>query len=169
LVNAPEQIRLGTQIPGDVPATADITITPLGGAATPVWGLVGWLERPAIVNWVWNGDFESSTIGTSGWTAAAVTGVIGAGTSVTRDTTAARNKYGSANLAILTPATTDTGASFQVFQRFKKGRQYAALAWASSAAGVTATRIKLGVNGDGSTRRRGLRPPIGTARTWRWA
>lgn len=155
LVNTPEQIRLGGQIPGDVPAISDITVTPLGGAATPVWGLVGWLERPSIVNWCWHGDFETSAMSPasvpSGWSSATVTGVITAGTSILRDTTAARNKYGSANAAILTPATTDTGASFQIYQRFKKGRQYAALCWASSAAGVTATRIKLGVNGDIAT------------------
>lgn len=151
LVSMPEQVRLGGQIPGDVPATADITVTPLGGSATPIWGSVGWLERPAIVNWCWNGDFESSTIGTSGWVATAVTGVIAAGTSVTRDTTAARVKYGLADLQIVTPATTDTGASFQIFQRFKKGRVYAAMCWASSAAGVTSSRIKLGVNGDLAT------------------
>lgn len=151
LVSMPEQVQLGGAIPGDVSAVADLVITPLGGAAVPIWGTAAWLERPAIVNWCWNGDFESAPIGSGGWTNAAVAGVIGAATSVARDTTAARNKYGVGNLSIVTPATTDTGGSFQLFQRFKKGRLYVALCWASSAAGVTSSRIKLGVSGDLAT------------------
>lgn len=152
LINAPEQIRLQGQIPGDVPAICDLTMTPQGGSAAPIWGLAAWLERPLIANLCWNGDFESAAIGTSGWSTAAVSGVLaGPSTSVTRDTTAARNKYGAANLAIVTPATTDMGASFLINQRFKAGRLYAAFCWASSAATTPSVKMKLGVSGDLAT------------------
>lgn len=151
-VNLPEQIRLGGQIPGDLPAIADIEITPLGGPATPIWGAASWSERPLVTNECWHGDFEDATLSPatvpSGWSVAAVGGVTGAATSINRDTTAARCKYGAANAVVVCPATANTGATFQLFQRFKKGRWYAAFAWKSSAAGVTLTRYRLGVSGD---------------------
>lgn len=152
LVNTPEQIRLGGQIPGDLPAIADLAITPLGGPATPIFGMASWSERPLVTNECWHGDFEDATLspGTvpSGWSVAAVTGVTGLATSINRDTTAARVKYGTADAVIVNPATANTGATFQLFQRFKKGRWYAAFAWKSSAAGTTLTRLRLGMNGD---------------------
>lgn len=164
LVPMPEQVRLGGAIPGDVPATADLYITPLGGSATPIWGTAAWSERPQIVNWCWNGDFESSTIGSSGWTNAAVSGVIGASTTVVRTANFPTAKYGGSILRIDTPATTDTGASFFVAQRFKKGRQYAALAWVAHASSTTAVRIKLGVSGDLGT---GTASALSTTKTSR--
>lgn len=151
LISMPEQLRLGGQIPGDVPAIADISATPLGGSATPIWGTVGWLERPAVPNLCWNGDLESSVIGTGGWFATTGGAVIGAGTSVTRDTTATLTKYGVGNLQIVCPATNDTGAHFTLTYRFKKGRQYAAFCWAASAAGTTSAGIKLGAQADFAT------------------
>lgn len=149
LVNTPEQIRLGGQIPGDVPAAVDLTVTPQGGTAAPIWGLASWLERPLIPNLCWNGDFE--TLGTSGWTNSAVSGVLAAATSVATDTTAARVKFGTTNLLITCPATTDTGGSFLISHRFKAGRTYVALVWASAASATTAARVKLGVSGDLAT------------------
>lgn len=144
LLDVPEQIRLYGQIPGDAPATADIVVTPQGGTGTPIWGQVSWLERPLIQNLCWNGDFEDTTIAAGGWTAGAISGFTAAGTSVARDTTAARVKYGAADMQIVCPATAETGAAFSLVRRFKKGRQYAAFLWASSAAGTTNARIKLG-------------------------
>lgn len=148
LISSPEHVALVGPIPGDVAAQADIEVTPLGGSATPIYGMAGMLERPQINNLVWNGDFENATIGTGGWVATAVSGVIAAATSVARDTTAARVKYGSGDLQVVCPATTDTGASFQIFRRFRRSCTYAILVWASSAAGTTVARAKLGVSGD---------------------
>jgi hypothetical protein len=42
----PAQIALGTTIPGDAPALADITLTHSGGSAAPIWALIGWSKRP---------------------------------------------------------------------------------------------------------------------------
>lgn len=39
----PKAIALGGTIPGDAPALADITVTPSGGAAAPIWALLAWL------------------------------------------------------------------------------------------------------------------------------
>lgn len=151
LVNAPEQIRLNGQIPGDVPATADLTVTPVGGSQVPIWGLASWLERPIVPNLCWNGDFESSVFGAGGWSNAAISGVIGAATNGTIDSTAGRVKFGANDLQVNCPATTDTGVSFQIVRRFKQGRTYAALLWASAGSATTAARIKLGVSGDLAT------------------
>lgn len=41
----PEAILLGGSIPGDAPAKADITITPSGGSAAPIWALLGWAKN----------------------------------------------------------------------------------------------------------------------------
>lgn len=43
----PKQIALGGSVPGDAPALVDVHVTPSGGAAPPVWALVGWTERPS--------------------------------------------------------------------------------------------------------------------------
>ncbi len=42
----PATIALGTAIPGDAPALADITLTHSGGSAAPIWALIGWSKRP---------------------------------------------------------------------------------------------------------------------------
>lgn len=44
----PETLVLGGTTPGDAPATADITVTPSGGAAAPLWGLLGWGRKPTV-------------------------------------------------------------------------------------------------------------------------
>jgi len=147
----PEQVRLGGAFPGDVPALVDATITPKSSPpGPPIWGLVGWLERPLIANLCWNGDLESDVIGATPWTSGVITGVIGACTPL-RITTAARVKYGLTALQITTAATTDTGSAFLIPGRFKRGRTYAALCWASAASATTSSRIKLGVNTDIAT------------------
>lgn len=173
-LTCPDQVQLRGAIPGDAPARADLHITTSGagsgsGAGTgaggqqyPVWAGVGWTPRPALHNEVANGDFEDDA---DNWFATAVTGVIGAATSVTRDTTAARVKAGAAALRIQCPATTDTGGWTLVPIRAKKGRRYIGLFWASSAAGVTQTRAKLGVNGDLAT---GSAVALTTTPTLRW-
>ena len=139
------QIALAGSLPGDAPAVADAVITPSGGSAAPAWAWLAWTERPQTWNRCWNGDFEEDT---NGWSVAAVTGVTGAATSITRVTTAAKVKYGTAAGDIQTPATANTGASFAMYGRFRKGVTYTAELWAYSAAATTNTRIRLGVNGD---------------------
>lgn len=147
----PEVIYLQGPIPGTAPALADVEVTPSGGAgAAPSFAHLGWTPRPPIFNMCWNGDFEEDT---NGWTVAAITSIQGAGTSITRDTTAARNKYGAANGQIVLPATSGTGASFLIYRRFKQGVPYTAMLWASSAAATTSMQLFIGVAGNrtGST------------------
>ena len=141
----PEVLRLGGLIPGDAPALCDLTVTPSGGSAAPVAALVGWWPAVGPWNMVTNGDFEDDT---DGWVVTAVSGVTGAATSITRITTAARVKYGAAAGQIVTPATANTGGSYFLRRRFKKGRRYLAMLWASSASQTTNTRLRLGVSGD---------------------
>jgi hypothetical protein len=129
-------------IPGDAPALVDADITPSGGSAIPIWALLAWWPKTGLANLCWNGDFESAGLGTQRWAIAAVTNINGAASSITRVTTAA--KYGVGSGQIVCPATADTGASFRIFRRFKKGVTYTAEAWIHSAAGVTNTYIRLG-------------------------
>lgn len=145
----PDTVNLPS-IPGTGPAKADVMVG-VTGVAQQVWTLIGWATKPAAHNLVWNGGLEDSTIGTSGWVATAVAGVIAAATSVARDTTAARLKYGSADLQIVTPATTDTGASFAIYRKFRKGVTYTVAAYLSAASATTQVRVKLGVSGDIAT------------------
>lgn len=159
-VSSPDTVQLLGAIQGDAPARADLVITTsgagtgsgsgtgAGGQQYPVWAAAGWNTKPLTHNECWNGDQATDS---HGWTNAAVSGVIGASTSVARDTTLARAKYGGANLLITCPATTDTGGSFYFAQRAKKGRRYLAMFWASAASATTAVRAKLGVSGDLAT------------------
>ena len=41
----PTALALGGSIPGDAPALADVTVTPTGGAAAPIWALLGWTPK----------------------------------------------------------------------------------------------------------------------------
>ena len=141
----PDTISPADAFPGDAPALADITVAHSGGATAPSWAWLGWAERPKVWNRCWNGDFEDDV---NGWSVAAVTGVTGAATSIVRVTTAAKVKYGTAAGDIQTPATANTGATFAMYGRFRKGVTYTAELWAYSAAATTNTRVRLGVNGD---------------------
>jgi hypothetical protein len=138
----PDDFPLNGKIPGDAPALVEAYVTPSGGAAAPIWAALGWIERSALYNYVWDGDFENGFLGAANWSVAAVTNINGAATSKTRVTTAA--KYGTTSLEIVAPATADTGASFRVFRKFRKGVTYTAEAWIQSAAGTTNTYIRLG-------------------------
>jgi hypothetical protein len=129
-------------IPGDAPALVEVEITPSGGAAAPSWAAIGWSQRPSVFNQCWNGDFAAAVLAVEGWSVAAVTNISGAATSIFRVATAA--KYGVHSGQIVCPATADTGASFRIFRKFKKGVVYTAEAWIHSAAGVTNTYIRLG-------------------------
>lgn len=126
----PELLKLGTTIPGDAPALAEVAITASGGSAPPVSALIGWAERSAAHNLVWNGDFETDE---DGW---AVGGAYAsaAGASIARVTTGGSMKYGSAALAITVPATIESGAHFPLYRRFKAGVTYTVSAWVRSPA-----------------------------------
>lgn len=143
----PQRLRLGT-VPGTAPALADVMMR--GGATGGMpFALMAWAPRPAPWNLVWNGDLETDG---DGWDVAAVTGVqAAAGSTATRNTTAARCKYGAANLQIVTPASSGAGANFPLRQQFRQGRTYTALLWASAASATTQMVLKLGVNGDVAT------------------
>jgi hypothetical protein len=142
----PDQRALRPAIVGDAPALVDLTVAHGDGTGSaPIFCLASWWERPSVWNYVWNGDFEDDV---DGWSVAAVAGVTGAATSIARSTVAARTKYGIANGQVVCPATANTGATFKIRQRFYQGRDYILLVWASSAAGTTLVRARLGVSGD---------------------
>ncbi len=42
----PDVVQWATPIPGDAPALCDVTLTHAGGAANPIWALLGWTRRP---------------------------------------------------------------------------------------------------------------------------
>ncbi len=116
--------------------------------------LYAWWPAVAVHNLI-PSNHGAEEIGTSatvayGWVATAVSGVISAATSVTRTTTAGRFRTGVAGLEVITPATTDTGASFRIHRRggFRAGVTYTAQCYVKAVAGTTAVRIKLGVSGD---------------------
>lgn len=142
----PDERPLAGRIIGDAPARAEISITQSGGGlGFPLWALLGWRQRPLLWNQCWNGDFEEDV---DGWSVAAVSGVTGAATSITRSTTAARNKYGGANGQVVAPATANVGTTFRIRRRFHQGHTYVILVWASSAAQTTLSRCRLGASGD---------------------
>lgn len=163
---APDERSIRPQTIGDAPALADLTVIQSGGSLAPVWAMLGWWNRPSVWNYIWNGDFEDDV---DGWSVAAVTGVTGAATSITRSTTAARNKYGGANGQVVCPATANTGTTFKINRRFYQGRDYHLLLWVSSAAGTTSSRARLGVNGDIASSTALVLSTTPSLRTVRWS
>lgn len=116
--------------------------------------LYAWWPAVAPHNFMWNSNAEvvgSAATGAGSaykWSAGAVSGVIAAATSVERITTGANVRSGTGAYQIVTPATTDTGASTYIARTFKAGTTYTASVWLRAAAGTTVARIKLGVSGD---------------------
>jgi hypothetical protein len=78
-VTLPEKLPLSGTIPGDAPAKADITITASGGAAAPIWALLGWAPKPGTgLAQAPFGIVEAETAGNlSGWSAAGDGGARG--------------------------------------------------------------------------------------------
>ncbi len=155
-IQTPEHVQLIGPIIGDAPAMADIEVTPIVGASTApaIFGRVGWCERPQVPNLCTGGnltDVRTNFVANGGWVATAVSGVIAAATSAGRGTSVTPPKYGGSSLTVTCPATTDTGTSFLVSRRFKRGKVYAAIAWLAAATATTNARLKLGVSGDLAT------------------
>lgn len=127
-------------IPGDrhAPAKLNLHVTPAGGAAPPAWAMVGWWPRRAAYNRLWNGAFETST---AGWSlSATISPFLTAGFSGTLNvvSTPGSYKYGSqgGELAITAAPSTNAGATFPIYGRFKKGTTYKFRIWARQTAGV---------------------------------
>jgi hypothetical protein len=162
----PDDRALTPPIVGDAPALADLSVT-LGSTNIPLWALLAWWQRPLNWNLCSNGDFEDDV---DGWSVAAVAGVTGAATSNVRNTTAARNKYGGANMQVVCPATANTGTTFKINRRFYQGRDYLLLLWVSSASQTTTARPRLGVSGDiASAGSAAALSPTPTLRTVTWS
>lgn len=138
-------------VPGDAEPLAELEITHSGGTVPPVYAYVGWAPEPTQHNLCYNGDFESSTYGTTGWVVTAVASVCGAATSITRVTTAA--KYGTASGEVVVPnnATADKGASFRIPRPTTEGQVLFAGCWVRSAAATDNVQILLGNTTDGVT------------------
>jgi hypothetical protein len=164
-VGLPDERPFYPKIAGDGPALGEFSVSVSGASNAPVWGLLGWWARAMIWNWCANGDFEDDD---DGWSVAAVAGVTGAATSKARSTTAARNKYGGANLQVVCPATANTGATFKMRRRFYEGRTYVVLIWASAASATTLSRCRLGVSGDIASSSAVALSPTPTLYTAQW-
>ena len=149
----PDVVPLNASWGGTVDAQVGIYYTSSGGTA-PVWMLYSWWPTPPVHNFVINGGAE--IVGTTAsvayqWSAAALSGVIGAGTSILRDTTSTKIRTGGAAFEVIVPATTDTGAYTGIARRFRKGVTYTAQAYLKALSGTTQVRIKLGKSGDIAT------------------
>lgn len=131
-------------IPGDAPALARVKMTTATSSSDVHHLLVAWSARPLPHNLMANGGFEWGT--TAGWSVTAVTGVVGAATSITWQSGNA--KYGTGQAAIATPATSNVGAHYRIYRKMIGGLPYVAIAWIWSASSTTSCQIGLGVNGD---------------------
>lgn len=107
-------------IPGTGPPLMDIELTPSGGVATPIFALLGWARNPGVYNLIWNGDLTDDA---SGWTNSGL-GVT-AGATVTRSSAGGPRQNGP-YLQVVTDstATTNQGAAFRVYRRFRRGVVY---------------------------------------------
>lgn len=156
-------------IPGDAPALADVRMA-AGSAGNPAtWAMFAWEARAAVRNLCIWGDFERNA--TTGWTAAGVSGVTGAASSITAvidGTLGVGAKYGEYVGQIVTPATANTGAAYPMYERFRAGVTYTATGWVRSAAGTTNVRLRLGVSGDVASSTAVALSPTWTQHTVTW-
>ena len=132
-IDLPQQISLDGPIPGDAPATVDVTVAQFATAGSvPAFGLIGWHPRADPFNYVWNGGGEADT---NGWTATAGY-ANGAGTSISRNNSLPI-KYGNWSIQVITPATANTGGRFRIYKKFRKGVTYTWDFWIRSIDGNT--------------------------------
>lgn len=143
-------------IPGDATALCDVRVGPcanLVGQST-TWQMFAWEARSNARNMVMWGDFERYPLELAapfGWTAAGVSGVTGAATSINAvdaSTLGYPAKYGFYVGQVVCPATANTGAAYPIYQLFQAGRTYTATMWVRASSGTTNVRIRLGVSGD---------------------
>jgi hypothetical protein len=75
----PVVFRFAGSIPGDAPALADVMVTTSGGAAPPIWALLGWTAKPAVgLAQPPFGVIEAESAGNlSGWSSIANAGARG--------------------------------------------------------------------------------------------
>lgn len=146
----PEHIRMDGPIPGDAPAATTATITHLGGAANPIWGMLAWTPRPvSSPNYVQVGDFELPL--NAQWSVAGLTAMNAAATSFNRVGTSAA-KYGSTVGRVVTPGTqSQEGANLPIYRTFKKGVSYTATAWVNVNSGTATMQLRLGDPGNADT------------------
>lgn len=139
-VKMPERLRL-RDVPGSAPAEATVAVTGPGSTEW-AWGLVAWSDTPAAWNQVWNPDFVDDT---HGWSVAVQDG-FSAATSITR-VADAKSLSGWAG-EVVTPATSNTGGSFRIYRKFRRGQVYTLTLdlWAPSS--TTLADIVIGVSGD---------------------
>jgi len=135
-------------VPGDAPALADLEVVAAVGAfSTPRGAVIGFGREPVARNYLSDGSFDTAVSGTVArpWVVSAVTGVTGAATSISHATP---GRFGNACAEIVNPATANTGASAAMYGPFYAGVTYTANVWCRAASATTATRLRLGVNGD---------------------
>ena len=145
----PYVLDLHGDIPGDAPALADVRMAAPSGLSTVAWAMFAWEARASVQNMCQWGDFERA--GTTGWSAAGVSGVTGAATSITATvdgTLAYGAKYGEYAAVVVCPATANTGVAYAIYKRFRAGVTYTARAWVRAPSATTNVRIRLGVSGD---------------------
>ena len=142
-----DTVNDGTQLVADVsgrtyPLASDVLSRNQRGA-----GVVS-------ANYVWNWDFEpnrdAANATTSGWSVASVGSIVAAATSITTKATTAGTAAASTGVQsaeIVTPATTNAGASIAIYRRFKSGVTYTirAKVWAASAT----TNVQIGIGPSG--------------------
>lgn len=150
------------EIPGDAPAIADARITVPGSATACPFGLLAWSNRPEAFSFLGNWSFEKAT---TQWSVAAVSGVVGAGTSVSRITDDSR--YGSACGSVVA-SSANSGVHYRINRRFRRGVTYTASCWVRSVAQTTAARVRLGVSGDISSSTATALSQTWTLRTITW-
>lgn len=142
-------LPLGGGIPGDSPALGEVSITtPTANTVNATWAMLGWAQRKRGRNYVWNGHFEQNT---DGWSAAAVSGVTAAATSISR--TSGSTAWSGIGSMFIDASTTDaSGATFRMFESFRAGRIYRAQARVRANGAAANWELVLGVSGDLSVR-----------------
>lgn len=141
---SPSLLRLNGSIPGNAPAKceAETTVTTTAVA----FGMYAWGRRTLPRNIASQGDFIQwmPNVGRP-WSVSAVSGVLAnAGSSLS---SGGGYRSGSA-LAVVCPATANSGATHTLTSRFRRGVTYTATLWVRSSSATTNFRIRLGVSGD---------------------
>ena len=143
-------------LPGDAPALLEASFANRATLQGSPFGMFTWSRKPPTWNQCWNGSFEdvygASNTTPRGWTAAGITGITGAATSIYYASGSGLSgwvpKFGLDAAVIVCPATANRGAAFILFGDFRAGVTYTAELWAYSPSQTTLARIRAGVSGD---------------------
>lgn len=136
------------EIPGNMPARADVTVLDAheGQTSTSGWGLIAWAQRPPVFNWLMDANNKGIAAYSSiSWRYQAETGVNAASN---LNSAVTPGLYVENASGVNAQAVIGSGSHKRIYGIFKANRRYTAVVWVK---GTDGRKMRLRVGGSGAS------------------